>query len=152
LLYYWGLSLTRRGLSFALSREPLNDWHRPISNLSKRGSACDKRAFWISWCLNTSTKILHWFPFLSDSLRLRTVAQEAFLSGLPSAWQFSCGQCLLHVVVIALRSTRRKLIWWPVGRTPPDFDIAADEAEYSDGDSALKGYSSRGAGHVRKRD
>lgn len=105
--------------------------------LVERVQRGDKRAFDLL-VLKYQHKILALVTrFVHDSHEAQDVAQEAFIKAYRALANFR-GDSAFYTWLyrIAINTAKNYLV--ARGRRPPDSDIAADEAEYHDGDSALK--------------
>ncbi|TVP89972.1 MAG: RNA polymerase sigma factor RpoE [Pseudomonadaceae bacterium] len=97
----------------------------------------DKRAFDLL-VLKYQHKILALVTrFVHDSHEAQDVAQEAFIKAYRALPNFR-GDSAFYTWLyrIAINTAKNYLV--ARGRRPPDSDIAAEDAEYHDGDSALK--------------
>lgn len=97
----------------------------------------DKRAFDLL-VLKYQHKILALVTrFVHDSHEAQDVAQEAFIKAYRALPNFR-GDSAFYTWLyrIAINTAKNYLV--ARGRRPPDADIAAEDAEYHDGDSALK--------------
>lgn len=105
--------------------------------LVERVQQGDKRAFDLL-VLKYQHKILALVTrFVHDSHEAQDVAQEAFIKAYRALPKFR-GDSAFYTWLyrIAINTAKNYLV--ARGRRPPDSDIAADDAEYYGGDSALK--------------
>lgn len=105
--------------------------------LVERVQQGDKRAFDLL-VLKYQHKILALVTrFVHDSHEAQDVAQEAFIKAYRALANFR-GDSAFYTWLyrIAINTAKNYLV--ARGRRPPDADIAAEDAEYYDGDSALK--------------
>lgn len=117
-------------------------WCRPMTEqtdqqLVERVQQGDKRAFDLL-VLKYQHKILALVTrFVHDSHEAQDVAQEAFIKAYRALPKFR-GDSAFYTWLyrIAINTAKNYLV--ARGRRPPDSDIAADDAEYYGGDSALK--------------